>query len=226
MDRFDAKTAFILRFGLLCLLPIELALHYKLQQRILFRAIYYKNHLSAFILILTTLYCCTFSALVNALETSYISYRYRGLSEMKMPTPSTTNFSETNLLERWFPHATAPFIASAPMYGFTDTRMAVSVTSAGGYGMYIMVLASRGFALTRYNLCSLVSQVLSLCALVLFQRLVLPVLRRNNFDQPVECGQFSCRIVQLSCSARTNRVSHIFLVCFKCTIIERFCFSA
>jgi hypothetical protein len=66
-----------------------------------------------------------------------------------MPTPSATDSSGTNLLERWFPHAVAPFIASAPMYGFTDACMAVSVTSAGGYGTYMLVLASRGFASTR-----------------------------------------------------------------------------
>jgi NAD(P)H-dependent flavin oxidoreductase YrpB (nitropropane dioxygenase family) len=40
------------------------------------------------------------------------------------------------LLERWFPHTTTPFIANAPMLGFTDCHLAGAVTRAGGLGMF------------------------------------------------------------------------------------------
>ncbi|KAF3393889.1 hypothetical protein F1880_005483 [Penicillium rolfsii] len=38
------------------------------------------------------------------------------------------------LLKQWFPHTTTPFIANAPMLGFTDCRLAGAVTRAGGLG--------------------------------------------------------------------------------------------
>ncbi|KUM63317.1 hypothetical protein ACN42_g3780 [Penicillium freii] len=38
-----------------------------------------------------------------------------------------------NILQ-WFPHTTAPFIANAPMLGFTDAGLATAVTKAGGFG--------------------------------------------------------------------------------------------
>jgi hypothetical protein len=44
--------------------------------------------------------------------------------------------SPERLLSQWFPHTTTPFIANAPMLGFTDSRFAGAVTRAGGLGMY------------------------------------------------------------------------------------------
>lgn len=44
--------------------------------------------------------------------------------------------SPERLLNQWFPHTTTPFIANAPMLGFTDCRLAGAVTKAGGLGMY------------------------------------------------------------------------------------------
>lgn len=38
------------------------------------------------------------------------------------------------LLQKWFPHTTSPFIANAPMLGFTDLTMAKAVNKAGGFG--------------------------------------------------------------------------------------------
>ncbi|CAI7603486.1 unnamed protein product [Penicillium pancosmium] len=38
------------------------------------------------------------------------------------------------LLQKWFPHTTSPFIANAPMLGFTDCEMANAVNKAGGFG--------------------------------------------------------------------------------------------
>ncbi|KAJ5959108.1 Aldolase-type TIM barrel [Penicillium vulpinum] len=38
-----------------------------------------------------------------------------------------------NILQ-WFPRATAPFIANAPMFGFADVSLATAVTKAGGFG--------------------------------------------------------------------------------------------
>ncbi|KAJ5405594.1 hypothetical protein N7465_006878 [Penicillium sp. CMV-2018d] len=38
-----------------------------------------------------------------------------------------------NILQ-WFPHTTAPFIANAPMLGFTDAGLATAVIKAGGLG--------------------------------------------------------------------------------------------
>lgn len=40
-----------------------------------------------------------------------------------------------SLLQKWFPHTTTPFIANAPMLGFTDSKMINEVTKAGGLGM-------------------------------------------------------------------------------------------
>jgi len=41
------------------------------------------------------------------------------------------------LLQKWFPHTTSPFIANAPMLGFTDLSMAKAVNKAGGFGTTI-----------------------------------------------------------------------------------------
>ncbi|CAI7620397.1 unnamed protein product [Penicillium glandicola] len=38
-----------------------------------------------------------------------------------------------NILQ-WFPHATTPVIANAPMFGFADASLATAVTKAGGFG--------------------------------------------------------------------------------------------
>lgn len=43
--------------------------------------------------------------------------------------------SPERLLKQWFPHTTTPFIANAPMLGFTDCRLAGAVTRSGGFGM-------------------------------------------------------------------------------------------
>lgn len=43
------------------------------------------------------------------------------------------------LLPKWFPHATKPFIANAPMLGFTYPHMAAAVTKSGGLGMLNLV---------------------------------------------------------------------------------------
>lgn len=43
--------------------------------------------------------------------------------------------SPERLLNQWFPHTTTPFIANAPMLGFTDCRLAGAVIRAGGLGM-------------------------------------------------------------------------------------------
>ena len=40
-----------------------------------------------------------------------------------------------NILLQWFPHTTAPFIANAPMFGFTDAGLATAVGKAGGFGI-------------------------------------------------------------------------------------------
>ncbi|KAJ6128403.1 hypothetical protein N7471_009620 [Penicillium samsonianum] len=37
-------------------------------------------------------------------------------------------------IQQWFPHTTAPFIANAPMFGFTDASLATAVAKAGGFG--------------------------------------------------------------------------------------------
>ncbi|KAJ5693260.1 hypothetical protein N7462_002683 [Penicillium macrosclerotiorum] len=42
--------------------------------------------------------------------------------------------SSPDLLQQWFPHMTTPFIANAPMLGFTDCRLAGAVTRGGGLG--------------------------------------------------------------------------------------------
>lgn len=47
---------------------------------------------------------------------------------------SQINSGTENILKRWFPHTTVPFIASAPMYGSADAALACAVTKAGGYG--------------------------------------------------------------------------------------------
>ncbi|KAI1833775.1 hypothetical protein DTO006G1_478 [Penicillium roqueforti] len=39
-----------------------------------------------------------------------------------------------NILLQWFPHTAAPFIANAPMFGFTDAGLATAVGKAGGFG--------------------------------------------------------------------------------------------
>lgn len=39
-----------------------------------------------------------------------------------------------NILQ-WFPRTTAPFIANAPMFGFSDASLATTVTKAGGFGI-------------------------------------------------------------------------------------------
>jgi nitronate monooxygenase len=49
--------------------------------------------------------------------------------------PPANDSAGPTLLEKWYPHTTTPFIASAPMYTFSDARLAAGVTSAGGYGM-------------------------------------------------------------------------------------------
>ncbi|KAJ5937185.1 Aldolase-type TIM barrel [Penicillium verhagenii] len=41
---------------------------------------------------------------------------------------------QDQLLQKWFPHTTAPLIANAPMFGFADYNLAVVVTKAGGLG--------------------------------------------------------------------------------------------
>ncbi|KAJ5928075.1 Aldolase-type TIM barrel [Penicillium verhagenii] len=41
---------------------------------------------------------------------------------------------QDQLLQKWFPHTTAPLIANAPMFGFADYNLAVAVTKAGGLG--------------------------------------------------------------------------------------------
>jgi NAD(P)H-dependent flavin oxidoreductase YrpB (nitropropane dioxygenase family) len=46
-----------------------------------------------------------------------------------------TALESTKLLQKWFPHTTSPFIANAPMLGFTDPEMANAVNQAGGLGM-------------------------------------------------------------------------------------------
>ncbi|KAJ5090351.1 Aldolase-type TIM barrel [Penicillium argentinense] len=45
-----------------------------------------------------------------------------------------TSGTQKNLLQEWFPHTAKPFIANAPMLGFTDVRMANAVTRAGSLG--------------------------------------------------------------------------------------------
>ncbi|KAJ5606211.1 hypothetical protein N7510_008992 [Penicillium lagena] len=47
-----------------------------------------------------------------------------------MTSPET----QEGLLKRWFPHTTAPFVANAPMLGFTDSHLAAAVTRSGGLG--------------------------------------------------------------------------------------------
>jgi NAD(P)H-dependent flavin oxidoreductase YrpB (nitropropane dioxygenase family) len=46
-----------------------------------------------------------------------------------------TAVESTKLLQKWFSHTTSPFIANAPMLGFTDPEMANAVNQAGGLGM-------------------------------------------------------------------------------------------
>lgn len=41
---------------------------------------------------------------------------------------------DKDLLHQWFPGTMNPFIASAPMLGHTDCRLAAAVTNAGGLG--------------------------------------------------------------------------------------------
>ncbi|KAJ5814928.1 hypothetical protein N7474_006705 [Penicillium riverlandense] len=41
---------------------------------------------------------------------------------------------QEGLLKRWFPHTTTPFVANAPMLGFTDSHLAATVTRSGGLG--------------------------------------------------------------------------------------------
>ncbi|GME41532.1 inosine monophosphate dehydrogenase [Neofusicoccum parvum] len=40
----------------------------------------------------------------------------------------------SNLLHKWFPHTTAPFICNAPMFGAAGPELAAAVTLAGGFG--------------------------------------------------------------------------------------------
>ncbi|KAJ5576378.1 hypothetical protein N7535_003304 [Penicillium sp. DV-2018c] len=37
-------------------------------------------------------------------------------------------------IHQWFPHTTTPFIACAPMFGFTDANLATAIHKAGGLG--------------------------------------------------------------------------------------------
>ena len=48
-------------------------------------------------------------------------------------------------LQAWFPQTTSPFICNAPMFGFANSGLAVSVTRAGGFGIWKTVAQAKKF---------------------------------------------------------------------------------
>lgn len=58
------------------------------------------------------------------------------MPRISRPLPSYLHTTmAANILLQWFPHTAAPFIANAPMFGFTDAGLATAVGKAGGFGI-------------------------------------------------------------------------------------------